>query len=258
MLVAVVLLGLAYFPSVPFVLTQAGAEGARRSWAFSYIGVALLAAVGAAGVARLWQRRRRLPLGRITVAAALLILLLGNTASGLSVEYRFPGPYVFGSDTRSLTTELVAAQEWFTETQGRDRRLVADRASGLAFGQLGQNWTERAWAGFPLWDFYLRPERPAPAVFRSLRFLGTDYLVVDKRIPTALPRTGVYMTKEEPGARAHETPPPASAIEKYRRVPWAVKVFESDNIELYRLDYEALDACADQAPEPGASAERCP
>jgi hypothetical protein len=186
-----------------------------------------------------------------------MALLVGNVSSGLSVEYRFPGPFVFGSDTRSLTPELVAAQEWFTETQGTGRRMVTDRASGLAFGQLGLNWTERSWSGFPLWDFYFKPERPDAALLRSMQYIGTEYLVVDKRTPVSLPRTGVYVVKDEPGARAHLTPPPAAAIDKYRRVPWTIKIFESDAFEVYRLDYNALSTCGDQAPEPGARFERC-
>jgi hypothetical protein len=257
-LVALLAFGLVYFPSVPFILTEAGAEGARRSWAYTYVGVALFAGIGLIGL----LRSRRARVARATqwaaVPAAVAVLLVGNVASGMSVEYRFPGPFVFGSDSRSLTPELRASTDWFTATQGTGRRMVADRASGLSFALLGLNWTERAWSGLPLWDFYLRAERPERRTLEALESLGTRYLVVDKRTPRSLPRTGVYMVGDEPGANAHVTPPPAAAIEKYARTPWLIRVYESDSYVVYRFAFGALDVCTDQRPEPGATARGCP
>ena len=39
LLFAFALLGLVYFPSTIFILSPTGAEGARRSWAFTWIGL---------------------------------------------------------------------------------------------------------------------------------------------------------------------------------------------------------------------------
>jgi hypothetical protein len=258
--------GVLYFPSVPFVLTQGGAEGARRSWAFTYIGVALLVAVGLRVVMDAKRRSllkrpsRRTVLVRaaspIVLPAVVSVLLIGNVAAGLSVECRFPGPFVFGSDARSLTPELRDSTAWFMKTQGIQQRMVADRASGLGFGLLGLNWSERAWSGLPLWQFYFRPEPLDGEMLTSLDYLGTTYLIVDKRTPQMLPRTGIYVNGDEPQAHRHKTPPPAAAIERYSRLPWLSRIYESDSYIVYRFDFDRLAACSDQQAR-GPAATRC-
>jgi hypothetical protein len=256
MLTGMIAYGLVYFPSVPFILSQSGAEGARRSWAFLYLGVSLLVAVGVLALVDRARRNRR-SAGALALPAVAMVLLVGNVSAGLSVEYRFPGPYVFGSDARSLTPELRTVGSWFAETHGTGNRIIADRQSAIAVGVAGLNWNERAWSGFPVWEFLLQVKRPDREVWRSIEFLGTEYLIVDKRIPHELPRTGVYMVKDEPGGKAHTEPPPAAAIAKYARVPWATAIFESDDYVVYRLDPDALDLCTDVRPEPGVDASRC-
>lgn len=254
---SLVALGLAYFPSVPFILTTSGSQGARRSWDFSYIGVGLLVAIAFDAVLtsdRLGRARRAKPWA---LAAMIAVLLLGNVAVGQNVEYRFPGPYVYGSDTRSLTAEERHAVRWFDATQGTNRRIVADRQDGIAFGSLGLNWIERAWAGLPLWQFFFQVERPDRGVFLGLQSLHTQYLVVDRRTSEFLPRTGVYVVGDEPGARVHLTPPPAAALTKYDLTPWTNVLFSSDNYGVMRFDLAALGLCTDQTPEPGADVRRC-
>jgi hypothetical protein len=249
--------GLLYFPSVPFVLTQGGAEGARRSWAFTYIGVSLLIAAGLRVLLDSDRRRVALAARAAVLPGVVSVLLIGNVAAGLSVECRFPGPFVFGSDARSLTPELRDSTAWFDRTQGIDQRLVADRASGLGFGLLGLNWTERAWSGLPLWQFYLSPAPLPKHMLTSLRYLGTNYLIVDKRTPHQLPRTGIYVNGDEPGAHRHTTPPPAAAIQRYSRLPWLSRIYESDSYIVYRFAFDRLTACTDQ-PSRGRAARTCP
>jgi hypothetical protein len=266
-LTGLVAFGVLYFPSVPFVLTQGGAEGARRSWAFTYIGVALLIAVGLKVVMDSKRRpllkrpSRRTVAGRavgpFVLPAAISVLLIGNVAAGLSVECRFPGPFVFGSDARSLTPELRDSTAWFTKTQGIQQRMVADRASGLGFGLLGLNWTERAWSGLPLWQLYFRPQPVDGHMLTSLDYLDTRYLIIDKRTPKMLPRTGIYVNGDEPFAHRHKTPPPAAAITRYSRLPWLSRIYESDSYIVYRFDFDRLAACTDQ-PSRGPAAPRCP
>ncbi len=262
LLLGIVVLGLAYFPSVPFILTTGGAEGARRSWDFSYIGVALLAGLAFDGL-RNPANRWRLPAWAITRAMPLVLpvvvaaILLGNISAGLNVEYRFPGPYVFGSDTRSLTTESRGAVSWFDDTQGKGQRIVADRQDAIAFGSLGLNWIERAYSGLPLWNFYFQPKQPAQHVFQSIARHKDRYLIVDDRISKYLPRTGVYVVGDEPGAHRHKTPPPAAALTKYNVTPWTNRIYSSDNMQILRFDYAALGLCTDVAPAPGVSFAKC-
>lgn len=258
LLLALAVVGFMYFPSVPFILTQAGAEGARRSWAFTYVGLAIVMGLAFENILRR-IRRRALPewIALAAVGTVGFVLLLGNVSAGLSVEYRFPGPYVFGSDTRSVGREELDATARFTAAHGTNVRIIADRSDGLAFGLLGFNEPERAWAQYPLWQFYFQPQRPDPSLFATLKFRQVRFLVVDKRIPLDLPRTGVYMNRAEPGANERTTPPPAKAIDKYDVTPWTARVYESNNLEVDRFVFDGLGVCTDQAPEPGVSEAGC-
>lgn len=256
MLFSLSVLALGYLGSVPIVLTASGAEAVRRTWAFTYIGVAVLAGLG---LVFLLDRLPK-PLRRtLTVVAPLLYLILqiGNVSAGQSVEYRFPGAYVYGSDTRSLTSELRGAVHWFTDTQGESRRLVTDRSGTLAFSLLGLHWSEKPWRGLPLWEIYFSPERPSAKMLETLERKNTDYLVVDKRMYSELPRTGVYVIRDEPGAKQHQAPPTRAALDRLERVPWLRQIYETDHYEIFRFDLDSLNNCTDQLLEAGLNPRAC-
>ncbi len=106
LLFALAMFGLVYFPSTAFILAPAGAEGARRSWAFTWIGLCLLAGPAAVWLADWAGSRTRRWLRTILhsgLLAALAVALVGGTAAGLNAAYRFPGPFLYGSDARSIT-----------------------------------------------------------------------------------------------------------------------------------------------------------
>jgi hypothetical protein len=234
---ALVVLGLVYFPSLPLILTQAGAEGARRSWTFSYLGIGLLVAP-----ALVWfSSRPRSPWARhgttAAVAAVLAVILVGNVAAGLNPEYRFPGPYVYGSDARSMTPELIAATRWLRRTYGPNLKVIGDRDSSLALASFGHEWTGRPSDGFPFWTLYFDEGEPPQFLIHELRTSDYRYMMIDKRMSTHLPGVGVYFAPGEPLMYSRTVPLPAAALEKYERLPWTIKVFESDNFEIYRFDF---------------------
>jgi hypothetical protein len=241
--VAVILLGLLYFVSVPFILTSAGNEGARRSWAFEYIGVALLAGLAANALVQrvahstLWRRVNTV----LVIPAALSVVMVGNVAADLNPEYRFPGPYVFGSDTRSLTPELRGAAHWFRRTYGRGQRIVADRFAGLAFSTYANARTARPSKGFPVYHLYFQRRPPKPDLVGALRSGGYRFLVVDPRLAKRTPRIGFYLDPNEPGAfKEGELPPPPRAVKKYDRLPWTTRVFASSHLYVYRFGFDAF------------------
>jgi Family of unknown function (DUF6541) len=240
--------GVLFFVSLPFILTQGGAEGARRSWAFTSLGLCLLVAAGLAAAAGL-PRRLDLSVARVAIAtiltAGVAIIAVGNTASGLNADYRFPGPFAYGSDARTVTAETHSAVDWMQTTAGTHQRTIADRDTGLAFGTLGSQWIERAWEGMPLWEFFMNVRQPDAAMLDRLRKAAPRYLIIDARMAESLPKTGVYLAPEEPGARRHTKPVPIAALDKYARVPWAIQVYASDHYRIYRLDLGLLDTCAD-------------
>jgi hypothetical protein len=238
------LLGLVYFPSTIFILAPSGAEGARRSWAFTWIGLCMLA--GPAVVWLLdWARRRARQWLRVSLYSGLLatlaVALVGGTAAGVDASYRFPGPFLYGSDARSVTPELLAASKWFSARFSTGNNIITDRYTGLIFGSVGLQNPASPSIGFPVYNLYLAKAadiEPAFLLF-DLSTSNYTYLVVDGRMAYDLPETGMYFTPGEPASldRPQGGKPVFYArLGKFNTLPWMVKVFQSDNYSIYRLN----------------------
>lgn len=243
-------LSLAYLPSFPLLLSIAGNEGARRSWATSYLGLSILVAPFVIWV---WDGRhrplRRLPGGprvRASLLAAALALgfavtLIGNTAIGLNETYRFPGPYVYGSDTRSVTPELIDFSENLDNAYGPGNRIVGDRYTTLLTGTTGRQATARPSAGFKVWQMYFDPF-PTDALLSQLKSSKYRFMVVDRQMGLFTPRIGVYFEPDEPQAQIRTEPPNPAYLSKYESLPFTLKVAQTDNFNLYQFNFSALDA----------------
>jgi hypothetical protein len=249
-------LGLVYFPSTIFILSSAGAEGARRSWAFTWIGLSMLA--GPAVIWLLdWAGRRSRQWRRVSLRSglfvALAIALTGGTAAGLDVSYRFPGPFLYGSDTRSVTPELLAANEWFRARFGTGNKIVTDRYTGLVFASFGLQYTASPSEGFPVYNLYLaKPGAPIePAyLFSELSLSNYTYLIVDERMAYDVPELGVYFTASDPASVQPQgnKSPFQGRLNKFNTVQWAIKIFESDNYSIYRFNLSATQVPHQQQP----------
>jgi hypothetical protein len=234
---AMLVLGACYFPAAVLILTPSGAEGARRSWAFSYLGIALVVAPLAVRLLDRWAAK---------AAAALLtvfaIVLVGNTAAGMNPSYRFPGPPVYGSDTRAMTPEVVAASDWLRATQGRGLRIVADRYSGLIFGSYGGQDPVTGSVTFPTYDVYLtQPGKPVPPhLIGQLSAWRFSYLVVDRRMAREVPEIQIYFENNEPIAHDGKPGFTIGQLTKFDRTPWTIKIYDSGDIAIYRFDFSAV------------------
>lgn len=249
LLFAFALLGLVYFPSTIFILSPAGAEGARRSWAFTWIGLSMLAGPGVVWLLD-WARHRTRQWLRVSLCsgalAALAIALIGGTAAGLNASYRFPGPFLYGSDTRSVTPELLATSNWFSARIGTDKNIVTDRYTGLIFGSFGSQNLAAPSSGFPVYNLYLAKPgariEPAYLLF-DLSLSNYTYLIVDEHMAYELPYLGVYFTPNDPASllRTHGGKPVFyGRLGKFNTIQWTVKVFQSDSYSIYRLNLPAI------------------
>ena len=244
LLVAFSLLGLVYFPLTVFILAPSGAEGARRSWAFTWIGLCILAAPGVVWLLD-WVGRRAHQWVRCSLCAGLLAMLaaalVGGTAAGLDASSRFPGPFLYGSDARSITPELLAASKWFSARFGPGNNIVTDRYTGLVFGSLGLQNPAAPSAGFPVYNLYLAKPgatiTPAYLLF-DLSLSNYTYLVVDERMAYELPELGLYFTRNDPSALNPQggRSPFRGRLGKFNTLKWMVKVFQSNDYSIYRLN----------------------
>ncbi|HEY6794071.1 MAG TPA: hypothetical protein VI248_05260 [Kineosporiaceae bacterium] len=219
-----------YVLSIPLVLTIAGSELARRSWAFTYVGVGVvLARLVLAGL------HRRAALVGPAAASVLCLLTIGNLAAGQNVPYRFPGPYIFGSDARSVTANMVDAASWWGRIDPDDSSVVVDRYNGVLYQAIPGTRLATPSDG-PVLDFYVTQNPPTAPLVRSLADQGFRYLVIDKNLQRWSPMLGSYIAPGElpPGQTVH--PVAAKVLERWVNSPYTTRVYDSDQITIYRLD----------------------
>jgi hypothetical protein len=234
---------LLYFPSTLFILSPEGAEGARRSWAFSWIGLAILTgppAVWLLDKAKTFTRRWQPIILRSGLLLALSISLVGGVAAGLDAAYRFPGPFLYGSEARSVTPELLATSSWFRDRFGVGHNIVTDGFTGLVFGSFGLQNPASPSSGFPTYDLYLaKPGTPInPSLIRELRTSHYLYLIIDERVAYDVPEVGVYFEPGEPSSFITDTGKSIfrGRLTKFNDITWMIKVYQSDNYSIYRMN----------------------
>jgi len=231
---ALMVFGLVYFPSVLFLLAPSGAEGARRSWAFTYAGLAL---IGAFIVPRL---RRRTPVRWFSRDPVLLLLfvvvLIGNVGGGLNDPYRFPEPFRWGTDTNSASAEARTVAEALAAETG-PVRVVTDRYTALALVAYGGLDVAAPSAGFPAWELTQTPGPPDPILVAELTSSHYDYLVVDTRMAAQPAFNGDNFGAQDPlVGRAT----PIAQLDRLDRVPWAARIITTEHLRVYRLNLALL------------------
>src|SRR4029077_11765854 len=95
--------------------------------------------------------------------------------------------------------------------------------------------------GFPVWDLYLdKPGIPiGPArLISELTISHYTYLIVDGRMAYEVPEEGAYFGTGEPSSLITRGGEPglSGRLGKFDVTPWMVKVFQSDNYSVYRLN----------------------
>lgn len=246
-----------YVAALPLVLTSSGAQGAHRSFPFTYLGISLVAAAGLAMVIgkaanRTGRLRRSTPLA---VALVIGIITVGNTAANVNEFDRFPGPWEAGADSRSRTAELDRAAAWLRGYDSDDR-VVADLYSGTTLGVFGTVRDACAVSAacpgdLAIWRFY----DGQPIREKDLRVLERDgyrFLAVDRRMAEETPRSGFWFNSSEERAFEHEEPYPAEALARLEGFTWLTKVYASTNYDLYEIHVGAADADVLEG-EPGAA-----
>lgn len=231
-------LGVLYFISLPLILTPLGAEGARRSWAFSYLGLSMVLAPWLAGVLTNSTSAKRRPWAQFAMVAAFLVVLIGNTSAGLNSDYRFPGPFRFGSETRGITAETITMARWLKTEAGPGARVVTDRFTGLAVGSYGGAQLAVASKGFPIWQLYTSATQPPAKLVAALKDSHYKYLVIDKRLASKPVLGSSIFGNAEP---EWERDPvfTEDSLAKFDKLPWTVKIYESESYSVYRFDFSA-------------------
>ena len=245
-------LGAMFFLSMPMVLTRGGAEGAHRSWAFSFIGIAVVCGlawsfgVPPAVVARFG------PLGRCVarfgrpgvrigvVGVVLTVMYLGGAALGTNISSRFPGSAQVGDDARSVSREGAAVAAWMAAHAPVDTPVVADRyVSQQVGGWVGRMAPLAPSATFPLWDLYMSAEPVRRGVLKQVLDADIRYFVVDARMATTRPRMGFWFNADEPGVGGTRLFPQV-AIDRFNCLPWLRASYAAGPLTVYQVDADVL------------------
>jgi len=236
--------GLGYFLSIPFILAPSGAEGARRSWGFTYAGVALIVTL----VAMHWPSNRPRWLGRNSRLPLLLTLfvtvLIGNVGAGLNDPYRFPGRFHWGTDTNSASDEARTVARELEAKAGRVR-VVSDTYTALQLAAYGGLDVAAPSTGFPAWNLTQTAADPSPELAGMLVWSSYDYLVVDIRMGQQAPFNGDNFGRDDP-LLGQATP--MSYLTRLDSVPWASRVISTEHLRVYRLNLHDIAARTRQAP----------
>ncbi|MEM7142707.1 MAG: hypothetical protein AAF548_16920 [Actinomycetota bacterium] len=229
-----------YFAVYPMMLSETGAEGARRSWSFTSAGLAVLAATGIQVVA-LWEKRGRRVIGTWAVIGTFMILMVGNLAVGMNEVYRFSGHFVYGSDTRSVTDDIYHAAEWLVDTQGTNQKTIGDRSSQIVLHDRAHVLLGIPDDAYPLWDFVIGEGPPGEDLLDRAEQEDLRFVVIDKRQIDDVPMIGFYLDQREPLATEREEPVSERSLTKWDDLDYALRIYESDEMIIYRLDSSAYD-----------------
>ena len=232
------LFGLLYFVSLPFILAPSGAEGARRSWGFVYVGIALIVAI----VVTRWPAgglQLGILIGRRAIsmwsAVLTVVLLVGNVAGGLNDPYRFPGPFRWGTDSNSVTQENRALAEQMQTQFGR-AKVVSDMYTALQLAADGGMFMAAPSLGFPAWELTQTDTDPSAELAGMLVTSEYRYLVVNAHMGRQVPFNGHNFGEHDP-LLGDKTP--MSNLDRLDSVPWATRVLSTENIRVYRLHLDS-------------------
>jgi hypothetical protein len=240
-----------FFLSIPMALTGGGAEGAHRSWAFSFIGIAVVcglawtygvspAVVGRYGPLGRWLERLARPGVRIGVVAVVLtVMYVGGAALGTNISSRFPGSVQVGDDARSVSREGAAVAAWMAAHAPIDSNVVADRYTSQQVSSTGRMAALSPSASFPLWDLYMSVKPVRRQVLNQVRDAHVDYFIVDARMAATRPRMGFWFIGDEPGAGGSK-PFPRAAIERFNCLPWLRATYAAGPLTVYKVDADVL------------------
>ena len=230
-------------------LGQNGPEIAGRLSTFTYIPVAMLAAIGLVRGVQLIPARDAVGLrwraaapaldvalpggwnlySRVAAGAAMITLLMigARTGGWPPIASILPGPYLAGAYERSVDAYGVAAADWQRTTLGPGNRVGGDATSvslASTYGrqdpvrEVGPLYYADAW-GLAQDDLAQR--------------LRVRYLVVDRRLGTRLPESGAYF-EADPRSGQITAPLTGGQLGKFDTLTGVDRLYDNGTVRIYR------------------------
>ncbi len=225
-LAVVLALGAFVYPfMVALRFLQTGTEISARASNFLFFATAFIVAVALVEIVT----RRLYHVGVALATVFTTLVFAGGVVIGMPYWARLPGPYTIMPDTRGINAESVSAASWARDALGAGNRVIADRANTALMGSYGEQDTIEGLS----WLFFtpeLESEQIADMHRRRL-----DYVVIDRRMTTALPVSGSFYEGGEPFSGQHVTPMKPELLNKFDLRANVSRIFDSGNIQMYDI-----------------------
>jgi hypothetical protein len=219
------LAALVYPATLVLRLTTEGAETGARLSAFAFVGVAFVIASWGASVGI--PRISAFP--RILLAGASLIMCAGGVIVGIPPWNRLPYPYRPAADQRSLSdTESIDAAQWTQDHLGPHQAFVSDRTNRQLLGTYGDQ--DLAAEG-PSAQILLSTQSVEPR--QLIAQMHIDYVLVDRRLSTAVPLVPGYVWVGENGGVPYAAPLDPAALAKFDTMSGSSRVFDSGDVQIF-------------------------
>jgi hypothetical protein len=239
--------GALFFLSLPLVSAVQFSEAVHRSWAFSYLGMAVVVGTAAAsaldgslsiavrthtlwplpGPARRWAA--------VGVAVSAVVVAIGGVALSTSVAYRFGGPVSAGQDVATYGTQTEMVARWFADHTGPRDVVFADRFVALPIAT-----SSPAVIADPtdLWALVLSPQFDSGNL-RDFVDERVTYLVIDRRIgakgmPAAWSWYATSLTEVPTSYRG------GAYVGRFRCLNWTNAEFATTDYEVFKVNSAKL------------------
>lgn len=218
-----------------FRFTSAGWELANRSSEFVFWALGYIIGIGALAIGAF--QRFRIPARVWTFGFVVwaTIIFLGGSIAGWPPWARLPGTYLVSADTRSVEAQGIAAARWAGQHLDPQDRIAADRVNTLLLATYGQLLpVTHQYDGIYLSPIFVS-EQIGFVERQLMQLVSLDYVLVDDRLSTALPRVGVYFEAGEPNANEYVVPLALSALTKFDGFPQVSRLFDDGHIRFYDI-----------------------
>lgn len=241
-------LGLAFFVSVPLTTSRTLAETAHRSWAYSFVGLAVLIAAASEPFLKdgLHLRRWRLTFGGshratitsvVTLIVCFAIVSFGTVSSGTSTDYRFATPTVQGSDPNEINTETSMVVQYFLNHNYAHQGLIVDRMVSHQLDVLPESYMVLNTYVFPMtYNLNVSWHDLVP-----IDKANAKYIEVNSAMSRVLPTLGFWYQRTERFAYTSNFVAKA-AIFRYHCFNWLNAVFITKNLTIYQINQAVLQS----------------
>jgi hypothetical protein len=223
------LAALGFFATLVLRLAPAAWETGNRASEFLFLGLAfVLACTGLEN----WRPRARPWLGRVSLTAALGVVLVGGAISGWPWDLHLDSPLRATAKGQTISSAPLAMAEWAEHNIPKDRRFASTIANARLLLAPGER---TAFAGkTPDIEDILNETGLSDWELPLLRENHIRYLVTDRRELSSDATRGYFFTQK--GNLAEEKLLPKAAVSKFTQIPGAGRVYSSGEITIYDLD----------------------